>query len=68
MLIGTYWSCLGALVVGADVFRSGEDLGPPDPPGAESGREDAGVCGATAGEGLAPLPFPGALIFTRLKI
>ena len=59
--------CSGAEVVpGAVVVRLG-GVGSPEPPGAELGREDAGVKGAVAGEGLAPLPLPGALAFDRLK-
>ena len=41
--------------------------GSPEPAAVELGREDAGVGGAAAGEGLAPLPLPGAAIFGRLK-
>lgn len=39
----------------------------PDPPGAELGREVAGVLGAAAGEGLVALPFLMALTFPRLE-
>ena len=53
-------------VPGAAVVCFG-GVGPPERPALELGREDAGVRGAVAGEGFAPLPFPGALIFARLK-
>ena len=53
-------------VPGAAVVCFG-GVGPPERPALELGREDAGVRGAVAGEGFAPLPFPGALFFVRLK-
>ena len=54
------------VVPGAVVVCFG-GVGSPEPPGAELGREDAGVRGAVAGEGFAPLPLPGALAFGRLE-
>ena len=59
------FSGVGA-VPGAVVVCFGGD-GSPERPGAELGCEDAGVSGAVAGEGFAPLPLPGALILGRLK-
>ena len=66
LLIGITFSGMG-VVLGAEVFCSCGESGPPEPAVAELGREDAGVEGAAAGEGLAPLPLPGAAIFGRLK-
>ena len=63
--IGMTSSGAGA-VPGAVVVCFG-GVGSPERPGVELGREDAGVRGAVAGEGFAPLPLPGAPIFGRLK-
>ena len=59
------FSGVGA-VSGAGVVCFG-GVGSPERPAAELGREDAGVRGAVAGDGFAPLPLPGALAFARLK-
>ena len=59
------FSGVGAVPGAALVCFGG--VGSPERPAAELGREDAGVGGAVAGEGFAPLPFLGALTFPRLK-
>ena len=60
-------TCSGAgAVPGAAVVCFG-GVGSPERPAAELGREEAGVSGAVAGEGFAPLPLPGALTFPGLK-
>ena len=64
--IGITFSGVG-VVPGAEVFCFCGLSGSPEPAAAELGREEAGVEGAAAGEGLAPFPLPGAPIFGRLK-
>ena len=63
--IGITFSGVGVVPGAADVSFGGD--GPPEPPTVELGHEDAGVRGAVAGEGFAPMPLPGAPIFDRLK-
>ena len=59
------FSDVGAVPGAAVVCLGG--VGSPERPATELGCEDAGVRGAVAGDGFAPLPLPGALAFGRLK-